>query len=326
MNVATIGTGGIVENFLEACKQNDISCLAMYSRVKDHAKALAEKYQVESIYTDLDAMLAREDIDFIYIASPNSLHYSQAKKALRYGKHVICEKPFTSTLAEFDDLLSYATNHHLFLFEAIVTLYMPNYALIKENLAKLGPLRLVQCNFSQYSSRYDALLEGKITNVFHPAFSGGALADIGIYNLHYVIGLFGKPKAMRYYPNMHACGIDTSGVAILEYDGFIATCSCAKDSTSKNISQLQGEKGYLLMESQTSRCSSLKLVVKGEKQELTQPSNPISLYHEVKEFKKIFEAQDHERCQKQLAHSRLVMECYEKLRKDAGIFFEVDQQ
>ena len=65
MNVATIGTGGIVENFLEACKQNDISCLAMYSRVKDHAKALAEKYQVESIYTDLDAMLAREDIDFI---------------------------------------------------------------------------------------------------------------------------------------------------------------------------------------------------------------------------------------------------------------------
>ena len=203
---------------------------------------------------------------------------------------------------------------------------MPNYALIKENLAKLGPLRLVQCNFSQYSSRYDALLEGKITNVFNPAFSGGALADIGIYNLHYVIGLFGKPKAMRYYPNMHACGIDTSGVAILEYDGFIATCSCAKDSTSKNISQLQGEKGYLLMESQTSRCSSLKLVVKGEKQELTQPSNPISLYHEVKEFKKIFEAQDHERCQKQLAHSRLVMECYEKLRKDAGIFFEVDQQ
>ena len=182
MNVATIGTGGIVENFLEACKQNDIS------------------------------------------------------------------------------------NHHLFLFEAIVTLYMPNYALIKENLAKLGPLHLVQCNFSQYSSRYDALLEGKITNVFNPAFSGGALADIGIYNLHYVIGLFGKPKAMRYYPNMHACGIDTSGVAILEYDGFIATCSCAKDSTSKNISQLQGEKGYLLME------------------------------------------------------------CYEKLRKDAGIFFEVDQQ
>ena len=118
MNVATIGTGGIVENFLEACKQNDISCLAMYSRVKDHAKALAEKYQVESIYTDLDAMLAREDIDFIYIASPNSLHYSQAKKALHYGKHVICEKPFTSTLAEFDDLLSYATSHHLFLFEA----------------------------------------------------------------------------------------------------------------------------------------------------------------------------------------------------------------
>ena len=310
MNVATIGTGGIVENFLEACKQNDISCLAMYSRVKDHAKALAEKYQVESIYTDLDAMLAREDIDFIYIASPNSLHYSQAKKALHYGKHVICEKPFTSTLAEF------ATSHHLFLFEAIVTLYMPNYTLIKENLAKLGPLRLVQCNFSQSSSRYDALLEGKITNVFNPAFSGGALADIGIYNLHYVIGLFGKPKAMRYYPNMHACGIDTSGVTILEYDGFIATCSCAKDSTSKNISQLQGEKGYLLMESQTSRCSSLKLVVKGEEQELTQPSNPISLYHEV----------DHERCQKQLAHSRLVMECYEKLRKDAGIFFEADQR
>ena len=80
------------------------------------------------------------------------------------------------------------------------------------------------------------------------------------------------------------------------------------------------------MESQTSRCSSLKLVVNGEVQELTQPCNPISLYHEVKDFKQLYDAQDYDCCQKLLAHSRLVMECYEKLRKDAGIFFEADQR
>ncbi|MFR5079852.1 MAG: Gfo/Idh/MocA family protein [[Clostridium] innocuum] len=205
MKVATIGTGFIVDWFLTAVQESaGISCVAMYSRKESSARTLADKYGIDKIYTKMDEMLKDEDINFVYVASPNSLHFEHALKALKAGKNVICEKPFTSTVKEFDCLVKEAQARHLYLFEAIVTAHMPNYLRMKEELPRLGTIRMVQCNFSQYSSRYDKFLQGETPNVFNPEFSGGALADINIYNLHYVIGMFGKPKKVHYYANKHA--------------------------------------------------------------------------------------------------------------------------
>lgn len=326
MRVATIGTGMIVGWFLNAVKQNDAICVAMYSRKAQSAKSLAEEYGVKNIYTDLDEMLTRDDIDFVYIASPNSLHYEYSLKALQAGKNVICEKPFTSNIKEFETLYTYAKEHSLFLFEAIVTAHMPNYLLIKEQIKRLGPIRMVQCNFSQYSSRYDNLLAGETPNVFNPAFSGGALSDIGIYNLHFVVGLFGKPQQLHYFPNKHANGIDTSGVSILEYDGFKAVCVGCKDTKSHCITQIQGEKGYITLDSETSKCSSFIVNVNGISEDLSISENDIALYYEIKDFKKIFEENDLKACYKLMDYSRSVMEVYESLRKDGGIVFTADAQ
>lgn len=325
MNVATIGTGMIVDWFLNAARQNGVVCKAMYSRNAEHAKKLAEEYDVKDIYTDLDEMLVRDDIDFIYVASPNSLHYSYTMKAMKAGKHVICEKPFASNVKEFEDMVAYAKEHKRFLFEAIVTLHMPNYQLIREQIHRLGTIRMVQCNFSQYSSRYDKVLAGETPNVFNPAFSGGALADIGIYNLHFVTGLFGKPDAMYYYPNKHENGIDISGVAILKYDGFHAVCVACKDTKSHCIAQIQGEKGYITMDSETSKCSSFIVNTDGMSEDISVRQNDCSLYYELKDFKKIFEEEDLETCYGMLEHSRDVMEVFESLRKDGGIVYTADK-
>lgn len=326
MNVATIGTGFIVDWFLNAVAQNEgITCVAMYTRKKEHAQALAEKYEVATIYEDIDAMFEDASIDAIYIASPNSLHYTYALQAMQHGKHVICEKPFTSTLAEFDELQAYAKEHHLFLFEAIVTSHMPNYQIIKEQLPNLGTIRMVQCNFSQYSSRYDKFVANETPNVFNPAFSGGALADINIYNLHFCIGLFGKPKAIHYYPTIQR-GIDTSGTALLEYDGFQAICVGCKDSKSHCLAQIQGEKGYLFLDSETSRCKSIKVFEDGEEKDISLEQNEDALYYEVKEFVTIYNNQDYDTCYQKLDYSRIVMECYQQARLDGNIIFEADQK
>lgn len=326
MKVATIGTGFIVDWFLNAVKQNEgVTCVAMYSRRKESAESLSTKYEIEDVYTDLDEMLARDDIEFVYVASPNSLHFEHSYKALQAGKNVICEKPFTSTVKEFDILSTYAREHKLFIFEAIVTAHMPNYLKIKNSLGKLGQIRMVQCNFSQYSSRYDALLAGQTPNVFNTAFSGGALADINIYNLHFVIGLFGKPQEVHYYPNKHTNGIDTSGVAILDYGEFKAVCVGCKDTRSHCIAQIQGEKGYITLNSETSKCSDFTITIANEIESPSEKQNDIALFYEVKDFNRIYEEKDLEACYNLLDYSRTVMEVYETARKDGGVVFSADK-
>ena len=325
IRVATIGSGFIVDWFLNTVSQNEgIECVAMYTRNRQNAEGLANQYHIDTIYTDLDEMLAQPNIDFVYIASPNSLHAPQALKCLKANKHVIVEKPFASNMREFEEVVEYATTHHLYLFEAIVTLHMPNYLTLKNRLSELGPIRMVQCNFSQYSSKYDKFKAGELPNVFNPAFSGGAMADISIYNLHFTIGLFGTPKSVHYFANKHANGIDTSGVCILEYDGFHAVCVGAKDTRSKCIAQVQGENGYALVESETSRVAHLDFVINQQVEHLTIEQNDIALYYEVKEFVEIFEKDDYDACLAKLAHSREVMKVFEAVRKSANIVYDAD--
>jgi predicted dehydrogenase len=83
MRIGTIGSGFIVEFILKNIQKTEgIFCEAVYSRTEEKGRALADKFGVQKVYTDLDAMCADPDIDFIYIASPNSLHFAHAKKAL----------------------------------------------------------------------------------------------------------------------------------------------------------------------------------------------------------------------------------------------------
>lgn len=325
IKVATIGSGFIVDWFLNAVSQNDgIECVAMYSRHESHAQPLASQYHIDKIYTNLEEMLQQPNIDFVYIASPNSLHAPQALQCLKANKHVIVEKPFASNVKEFEEVVDYAKKHRLYVFEAIVTLHMPNYLTLKNRLSELGTIKMVQCNFSQYSSKYDKFKAGELPNVFNPAFSGGALADISIYNLHFTIGLFGMPNNVHYFANKHPNGIDTSGVCILEYDGFHAVCVGAKDTRSKCLAQIQGEKGYALVESETSRVGQCKLIINQQEEDVTIPQNDIALYYEVKEFVHIFENDDYDTCLAKLEHSRNVMKVFEAARKDANIIYSAD--
>lgn len=328
LHIATIGTNSIVDHFLAAVAANEgITCTAMFTRNRAHAQALAETYNIQTIYTDLDEMLREPSIDIIYIASPNSLHYPYAKAALLAGKHVFCEKPFMSNLAQCEELIALAKEKGLFLLEAIVTAHMPNYHRLRAWLPKLGTLKIVQSNFSQYSSRYAAYLRQENPNVFNPAFSGGALADIGIYCLHFIVGLFGIPKQLHYAANKGPNGIDTSGCGLLTYDGFLASFTCAKDSRSECITQLQGEKGCITLYSEPSRCSRFvwQDLASGTKEEVSLVQEQNALFYEVRDFVHLIQEQDFKQRDELLRESRQVMQVFEALRKDAGIVFEDDK-
>ncbi len=154
MKLATIGSGAIVDLMYKSIEDIDgIEPVAVYSRTMDKAEAFAQKHNVKKAFDNLDTMLADDEIDTVYIASPNSLHFPQAKKALEAKKNVILEKPFTSTQEEAQELFDLAEKNGVMIFEAITNIHTPNYGLLRNNLDKVGKVRDVVLNYSQYSSR-----------------------------------------------------------------------------------------------------------------------------------------------------------------------------
>lgn len=201
MKLAVLGTGMIVKEVLPVLQKIDgIDLVAILSTVRSltTAKDLAKAYKMPLVTSKYEAVLGNEEIDTVYIGLPNHLHFACAKEALLAGKHVICEKPFTMTAGELDELVVIAKKRKLILLEAITNQYLSNMTFIKEHLDQLGDIKIVECNYSQYSSRYDAFKRGDIAPAFNPKMGGGALRDLNIYNIHFVVGLFGRPKTVHY--------------------------------------------------------------------------------------------------------------------------------
>lgn len=328
MKIGTIGSGMIVDLFIEAAKLTDhVEICAVYSRTQEKAIAYAKKHDVSKYFFSIEDMLKDDEIDTIYVASPNSLHYEQSLLALQAKKNVICEKPFTTTVKELDTLIAEAKRQNVFLWEAITSIYTPNLNIVKDSLSEVGNVRMVTCNFSQFSSKYPAYLRGENPNVFNPEYSGGALMDINLYNVHLAMYLFGKPNKYTYYPNIADNGIDTSGTLIFEYPTFIATLIGAKDSASEYYACIQGDKGTIRIDgASTGVCKNVTLTkIKQDPITIGCTQKPHMCY-EIETFEKMVEKNDYETCYKTLEYSRSVLETIETARKNAGIYFTKDNQ
>lgn len=322
MKIGTIGTGNIVTWVMtEAVRVAGVTYEAVCSRKEETGRALAERFDVDKVYTKLEDMLADPEIDWVYVASPNSLHYAQTKAALESGKHVICEKPFAPTRAQAEELAALAEDKGLFLFEGITTLFLPHFARIREKLPEIGPVRQVSCTFCQYSSKYDALKARQTPNVFNPAFAGGALMDINLYNLYFVYGLFGMPDKLTYHARRHENGIDLGGVAVLEYPGFVAQCTGAKDCKSDNGAHIIGEKGFIRVENPVSMCTRVTVVTDAGEQVFDEQQGETAWYWEMQGIAGLVAADDRVDCRRRMAQSADVMELLERARRDAGIVF-----
>ncbi len=323
MRIGTVGTGFIVDNFIDAVSRTEnAEVVAIYSRHEDTAQAFAARHNLAKWHTDREAFLNDPDYDVVYVASPNSLHYQWTLDALKAVKGVICEKPFVSTHAECEILRDLAQEKSLFLVEAITVPHLPNFKLLRDHLDKIGPVRLVQLNFSQYSSKHKAYLEGKNPNVFNPAFAGGALMDINYYNLRFMLDLFGEPEDIRYFANLAENGIDTSGVLMMRYPGFVAEAVGAKDSRSENMVQIQGEKGYIKVPKESSRCISVEIFSPHGEETFNLQADDNVLVYEMQDFSEMYRTNDLAKRDQLLEMTCRAMKWLEKARKDGGVFFE----
>lgn len=329
MNLGIVGSGGIVKEALATLKPIDtVQVHAIWVRPHslEKGRALAKEHSIPNVYTDYAAFLQQSAIDTVYIGLVNSAHYAYAKEALLAGRHVIVEKPFASTLREVQELVQLAKEKDLFLWEAVSLLHMPNFAKLLELLPQIEPIRMVQANYSQYSSRYDKYLAGTVLPAFDPELSGGALYDINIYNLNLIVGLFGIPQSISYQPAKGFNGIDTSGVALLAYDGFQAVAIGAKDSASPSGCLIQGEKGWLRVDTAPNELGHISLYIRGEAgmQKFALNRYAHRLSHEFEAFANMLHAQDFAGRDFYLDISLKVADIAEKARRSADIIFPAD--
>ena len=323
MRLGIIGTGWIVKDFLpDLVKMEGLTIVSIMGSPTgfEKAEALSVQYGIPNAVHDLEE-LCGTDIDTVYVAVPNNMHFAYCKKALEKGKNVIVEKPMTDDAGQAESLAALAKKKKRFLFEAITTVYMTGYQKIQKWLPLLGDIKLVQSRFCQYSSRYDNFKKGIIAPAFDPKKSGGALMDLNLYNIHYVMGLFGKPESISYFPNMER-NIDTSGVLMMLYPKFTAVCTAAKDCNGDSGSIIQGTNGFIKTELSPNKVGAAVMQLRDGTVEVCQELfAERRMIPEFTEFIRVVDEEDYEFCYAMLQKSLDVNEVLNRARIQAGIKF-----
>lgn len=270
MKYAVIGTSWITEAFISAASTVPGSELhAVYSRSPEKAEAFGKKHGAEKAYSELSALANDADIDVVYIASPNRLHFEQSKLMLLNGKNVICEKPATTTCEQMEELIALAKEKKLVYCEAIMSIHTPAFSVLQKTLPELGRIRSAHLDFCQLSSKYPAYLAGQNPNIFNPELHTGCLMDIGVYNVYLAAALFGMPQEILSRADFLESGADSNGAAILKYENMTVSLAYSKIAQSYSDSEICGDKASVGIGS-VSQLTGLTLRSKAQTKELVR--------------------------------------------------------
>lgn len=328
MKLGILGSGKIVKEVLPVLKEiENIEVVGIAARNEEKLQNVCEEFAIEKYYLSIEALLADEQIDTVYVALPNNLHFDAMDKAIDAGKDIICEKPFTTNSYETEKIIEKAKEHEVMIVEAISHRFIPNAIEAKKIVDDLGDIKIVSLNYSQYSSRYDKFKEGIIEPVFSLESAGGALIDLNLYNVAFAVDTFGLPKDVKYFANIEK-NIDTSGIVILDYDDFKISCIGSKDSAAPMINTIQGTKGTIEIPDALNSFEEFNLEVVGDDGQYSFQFNQEGksrLYYEFVCIEEILRTRDTKKEKELLEKTRNYMEVITKARFDANIYYPSDK-
>jgi D-xylose 1-dehydrogenase (NADP+, D-xylono-1,5-lactone-forming) len=240
-----LGTGNIARQFadgvLKTAQRSQIT--AVGSRTPEAATAFAQARGIAGMYGSYDALLAATDVDAIYNSLPNSLHHEWTIKALRAGKHVLCEKPFAMTRREAEEMFDAARKARRVLVEAFMYRSHPLTHAVIDALrgGEIGELKLIRTSFCYKTTRVDTDIR------FNRAMGGGGLMDVGCYCINLSRLLAGEePVEIHASAHMHERGVDDLVVATLRFpSGVLATLACGNRVHADNTAYVCGSDGYI---------------------------------------------------------------------------------
>ncbi|HFI0175284.1 TPA: Gfo/Idh/MocA family protein [Streptococcus suis] len=323
LNFGIIGTSDISHKFISSAHLSKYFQLsAIFSRKLETAVSFSTNYENVILYTEWIKFLSAP-IDLVYIASPNALHFEQAKAVLSAGKHVIIEKPMVSTPQELIQLRQIAKENGVFLFEAARNYHEAAIAIIKDFL-KEQTVWGANFSYAKYSSKMPELLAGQTPNIFSTDFSGGALMDLGVYTLYTAIGLLGRPNAARYTAQQLPTSIDLNGTGQLIYDNFLVTIQAGKNITSNLPSEIYTSEGTLTLNACQHISSAIFTKHDGSQVVLPIQAQEDAMLEEVQAIAQVIQTGNHDLANKWLDLAEAVHQTLYTMRQDAGIIFKAD--
>lgn len=324
MRFAVIGSGAIVDKFIEAGKQSKGFALqAVYSRTRERAADYAARHSAVMTFTELDQLAECSEVEAVYIASPNSVHREQAIHLLHAGKHVLCEKPAASNSREWAQMQAAANERGCLVLEAMRPVHMPSFQVIRQHLPKLGTVRRLSFSYCQYSSRYDKFKQGIVENAFRPELSNGALMDIGVYPVHLMIALFGLPETVDVKAVKLHNGIDGQGSILAGYEGMLADIAYSKISNGFAYSEIQGEQGSILLNSVSTQTEIWHVEKDGTRNDISVKMHENDMVYEIEAFIRL--AADPAQAALYQQYTSETLQVMDEARKQMGIVFPADE-
>ncbi len=241
LNYGILSTSSIAPRFIAAVRQAKAGNIAaLSSRSLEKAREKAGEWNIPTAYGDHNALLQDENVNIVYISNVNAQHYPWAKAALLQGKHVVCEKPCTTSAAQTKELFALAREKGLFFMEAQKMLFLPAILETKRLIeaGALGEIHMVDLSQS-FPASYNGWM-------FDKEAGGGTLLSSGIYAAELLLWLFGDIKTIsgqcRKMPN----GAEWQYILTGKTRGGVQFT--AKNSTKAildNTARIYGEKGWI---------------------------------------------------------------------------------
>lgn len=323
VNIGIMGAGNIASIMAETInRMKGVRLYAVASREKIRAEVFAGKHGCKKAYGSYEELVKDSKIDLIYVATPHSEHFENAKLCLINGKPVLCEKAFTANAYQAEELFRIAQENGVFITEAMWTRYMPMLTTIREVLGSgvIGEPRTLTANLGYVIDKVDRLQ--------NPALAGGALLDVGVYTLNFALMIFGNN-----IDKIHSCctytetGVDQQNTITIQYvDGKCAVLNSSMVSLSDRKGIIYGTKGFAIVEN-INNFESIAVYDSSYKKlaEYKRPKQISGYEYEVEAC--IRAIREHQMECVEMPHSETirVMKMMDKLRKEWGIVYPFER-
>ncbi len=245
MQWGILSTARINDKFVAGCAQSDsVTVCAVASRDRERARAYAEEHGIERAHGSYEELLADPGVEAVYISLPNSMHLEWSQRALRAGKHVLCEKPLGRRVDDVAAAFDVAECEHRLLMEAFMYRHSPQTRRLTELVRSgaIGHLKMIRAAFSfrvigETDVRLDAGLQG------------GALMDVGCYCVSAARLLAGEPEQVTAQQSLGGDRVDVAFTATMRFaHGVLAHFDSGLNLAVRDELEVVGDEGALFLD------------------------------------------------------------------------------